>query len=280
MRREKTMKLAMCHYSLHRRWSKENWDIDRLTDEVAALGIEGIDYHAGLLGTQEGMVEKISAALERTGLALSGFSLSTNFNLPDPAEFDAHIEDTLSWMRIAEQLQAPACRVFGGGAERSDPQAVEEGLERVQRALKLLAPEAERMGLVLALENHGGLPCTGEEQVRMIQAVDSPGVRATVDVGNYMQGGQSGVEGTRIAAAYAAYVHVKDNKVLDTRDARGRTYESCTIGDGDVDIPACLRILQASGFDDFVALEYEGSEPEQTGIPRSVAYMKKVVAAL
>lgn len=274
------MKLAMCHYSLHRRWKEEEWDIDRLTDEVAALGIEGIDYHAGLLGTREGVVEVIAAALARTGLALSGFSLSTNFNLPDAAKFDAHIEDTLSWMRLAEELKAPACRIFGGSADRSDPRAVEEGLERVLRALRLLAPEAQRMGLVLALENHGGLPCTGQEQVQVIEAVGSPAVRATVDVGNYMQGGQSGVEGTRVAAPYAAYVHVKDNKVLDAADDRGRRYEACTIGDGVVEIPECLRILRAAGFDDFVALEYEGTEPEQTGVPRSVAYMKQVVAAL
>lgn len=274
------MKLAMCHYSLHRRWKDENWDIDRLTDEVAALGIEGIDYHVRLLGTQEGTVERISNALERTGLELSGFSLSTNFNLSDAGEFDAHIEDTLSWMRLAEELKAPACRVFGGGADRGDPQSVEEGLERVRRALRTLAPEAERMGLVLALENHGGLPCTGEEQVEVIESVNSPAVKATVDVGNYMQGGQSGVEGTRVAAKHAAYVHVKDNKVLDAPDERGRTYEACTIGDGAVEIPECLGILKAAGFDDFVALEYEGTESEETGVPRSVEYMKKVVAEL
>lgn len=274
------MRLAMCHYSLHRRWQEEGWDIDRLTDEVAALGIEGIDYHARLLGDRDAVVERIGAALERTGLVLSGLSMSNNFNLPDAAEFDAHLEDTLAWMRIAEQLQAPACRIFGGHADRSDPAAVEAGLERVLRALKALAPEAESMGLVLALENHGGLPCTGQEQVGLIEAVGSPGVRATVDVGNYMQGGQDPLAGTRVAARYAAYVHVKDNKRLDTPDERGRTYEACTIGDGDVDIPGCLGLLRDSGFDDFVALEYEGTEPEATGVPRSVEYMKGVVAAL
>ncbi len=274
------MRLALCHYSFHRRWKDENWDIDRLTDEVAALEIDGIDYHARLLGTQEGTVDRIRQALRRTGLTLAGFSLSTNFNLADSQAFDAHIEDTLSWMRLAETLQAPACRIFGGSADRRDPNAVEEGLKRVLHALKLLAPEAERMGLVLALENHGGLPCTGEEQVRVIETVNSPAVRATVDVGNYMQGGQDPVAGTQAAARYAAYVHVKDNRKLDAPDERGRMHQACTIGDGAVDIPACLKVLQTAGFDDFVALEYEGTEPEQTGVPRSVAYMKQVLADL
>jgi sugar phosphate isomerase/epimerase len=274
------MKLAMCHYSLHRRWKDEGWDVDRLTDEVQALDIEGIDYHVRLLGERDGVVDRIGAALERTGLTLSGLSMSNNFNLEDEAELEAHLADTLAWLRIAEQLRAPACRIFGGHADRSDPAAIEAGLERVLRALKTLAPEAESMGLVLALENHGGLPCTGAEQAQVIDEVDSPAVRATVDVGNYMQGGEDPVAATRIAAPYAAYVHVKDNRLLDEPNERGRTYEACTIGDGDVDIPQCLRLLKEAGFDDFVALEYEGTEPEATGVPRSVDYMKRVVADL
>lgn len=274
------MKLAMCHYSLHRRWKDEAWDVDRLTDEVQALGVEGIDYHVRLLGEPESAVERITAALERTGLTLSGLSMSNDFNLPDATEFDAHVEDTLQWLRIAEQLRAPACRIFGGHVDRSDPAAIDAGLERVLRALRSLAPEAEGMGLVLALENHGGLPCTAEEQVQVLEEVGSPAVRATVDVGNYMQGGQDPVAATRVAAGYAAYVHVKDNKTLDTPSERGRTYEACTIGDGAVDIPGCLRVLKSAGFDDYVALEYEGTEPEQTGVPRSVDYMRGVVADL
>ena len=52
------------------------------------------------------------------------------------------------------------------------------------------------------------------------------------------------------------------------------------IGEGDVDIPGCLKILQDTGYDGFVALEYEGEEDELTGVPKSVAYMKEVMAQL
>ena len=40
-------------------------------------------------------------------------------------------------------------------------------------------------------------------------------------------------------------------QVLDSPNDRGREYEACTIGDGAVDIPECLRIIKAAGFDDF-----------------------------
>ena len=274
------MKLAVCHYSYHRLWNEEKWSVDRLTDEVKARGVDGIDYHARLIGERETAVARISSALKRTGLELAGFSFSTNFNLPDDAVFDAHIEDTLAWMAVAAELKAPVCRVFGGGVKRDDPAAVEAGLTRVVKALRILAPKAEEKGLVLALENHGGLPCTGEEQVSVIETIGSPAIRATVDVGNYMQGGQEGVDGTRVAAGYAAYVHIKDNKRTGEVAANGRDFVSCTIGQGDVDIPECVKILDAAGYTGYLALEYEGQEDERTGVPASIAYMKEVVAAV
>lgn len=267
--------LAVCHYSLHRRWKNESWDVDQLTDAVKALGVEGIDYHAGLLGGRDGVVGKIRSAIARTGLILTGFSLSTNFNLDDDAAFDAHVEDTAAWLDVAAELKAPACRVFGGHVNRDDPADVDKGLARVVKALKVLAPRAERLGLILALENHGGLPCMGQEQVRVIEAVGSEAVRATVDVGNYMGCGQEPVEGTTIAAKYAAYVHIKDNKKTP-----GGGFEPCTVGQGDVDIPACMRILRDAGYTGYMVLEYEGPEDEKTGVPTSVRYMREALEAL
>ena len=138
--------------------------------------------------------------------------------------------------------------------------------------------EAEKRGLLLALENHGGLPCTGQEQVEVIKTINSAALRATVDVGNYMAGGQEGHVGAALAAPYCAYVHFKDNKkVPDASAPAGWNIEPCVLGEGDVDLAACLAAIRKVGFNGFVGLEYEGAESETTGVPRSVATMKKLV---
>jgi sugar phosphate isomerase/epimerase len=238
--------------------------------------VDGADFHAGLVGSVDGAAEAISKAMEGSSLVLSSLSLSTNFNQEDPAELRAQIDSAVKWLGVAADVKVPVSRVFGGHVgrdARKDPKNVEAGMARVKEALKELAPVAEEKGVVLALENHGGLPCRGEGQVEVIEAVGSPFLRATVDVGNYMGCPQEPVEGTTAAARYCAYVHLKDNRKLPDGGV-----EASVIGEGDVDIPACLKVLKDAGYDGFIALEYEAKEDELTAVPKSVAYMKSAIS--
>ena len=275
------MRKAICHYSFHRRWGEEKWTPDRLAAEVEALGIEGIDFHAGLLGDPSNAAGLIARAVGDHGLVLSGLSLSNNFNQDDPEAFRQQVEMVVTWMQVAAEAGAPVSRIFGGSLSResrTDPAARAGRRGRILEGLGAVVREAEKLGLLLALENHGGLPCTGEEQVDLIEAIGSPNLRATIDVGNYMQGGQEGHEGTRAAAEYAAYVHFKDyRKVPGEGTPWGWTVEACTVGEGDVDHRACIAALREAGYDGFIALEYEGTEDERTGVPRSVDFLNQVI---
>ena len=277
------MKKAICHYSFHRRCKAEGWTPLRLAEEVAALGVEGVDFHAGLLGGADAVAvapEQIRSAIAKTGRRLSGLSLSNNFNQADPHELRTQIETVKQWIGVGADLAAPVMRIFGGHLkDRYDPQACGEARQHVLDALREVVEVAEDRGVVLALENHGGMPCTGEEQVAVIQEVGSEHLRATVDVGNYMSCGQEGHIGTQIAAPFAAYVHFKDfHKVIDERALWGWQARPATVGQGDVDLPACLAALKAAGFDGFVALEYEGTDDEALGVPQSVEFMNDVMA--
>lgn len=272
---------AICHYSFHRRYVAEKWTPDRLAREVAALGVEGIDYHARLLGAMDGTAGLIQAAVANHGLTLSGMSFSTNFNRANMEEWQAEVETTKKWVAFSAGLKAPVSRIFGGnlsGEERKDPAARAAAWQRMIDGVAAVTTEAEKFGLVLALENHGGLPCTAREQVDAIRAIGSPCLRATIDFGNYMSGGEEGHVATALVAPYCAYVHVKDfKKVPDATKPWGWETQACAVGDGDVNLPACIEALNRSGYRGFVALEYEGPEDEATGVPRSVAKLKQLI---
>ncbi len=274
--------ISICHYSYHRTWEAKKWSCDDLVDAVAGLGVGAVDFHIRYLGDSSSAGQRVGDALGRSGLELSGLSMSNNFNQIDPTEFRREIDAVVEWMRVAAEVEAPVSRIFGGHcADRADSGALSDALTRVRGALEEVTREAEKLGVVLALENHGGLPCLGAEQVEVIDAIGSPHLRATVDIGNYMGCGQEGVDGTRIAAPRAAYVHVKDMEKVESSDTPwGWGIQSCTVGQGSVDVPGCLRGLAAAGYDGYVALEYEGPEDEAIGVPESVAYMKQVLEAM
>jgi len=275
------LRKSICHYSFHRRYVAENWEEVRLAREVKALGVEAVDYHVGFLGDPTTAADRVKSALEKTGVILSGISMSNDFNQKDSVEFRKQIDGVKTWLRVAAEIRAPVSRIFGGhlpADQRDNPALRAEAMSRVMDALREVVAEAEKLNVVLALENHGGLPCLGEEQVETIEMINSPCLKATIDIGNYMQGGQEAHVGVAVAAKHAAYVHLKDfSKVPDASLPWGWNIKATTIGEGDVDIPACIAALRAAGYDGFVALEYEGPEPEETAVPKSVAYMNQVL---
>ncbi|MGQ9631342.1 MAG: sugar phosphate isomerase/epimerase family protein [bacterium] len=274
------MKSSICHYSFHRTFAGERWSLERLVREVEALGVDGVDFHARFLPGPEEAPEAIKRALGNSRLQLSGLSFSNDFNADDPKAFRQQVDSVKAWIVAAAKSGAPVSRIFGGHIkDRRDPKALKGGMQRVLDALGEVVPVAEENGLVLAIENHGGLPCTGEEQVEVIEEIGSKCLRATIDVGNYLQGGQEAEEGTRLAAKYCAYVHFKDfKKVPDASQPQGYRLEATTVGRGDVNHRACLRELRRAGYDGFIALEYEGPEDERVGVPESVKFMKDAMA--
>jgi len=235
-----------------------------------------VDFHQRLTGDPATARERIARALQHSGLALSGISLANNYNQAEAGAVDEQLDASRLWIDIAADLNTPVCRVFGGGRS-DDPRDVQ--FDRTVDALRRIAEYAAKRDVQLALENHGGIPLTGEEQVAMIDAVGSDFLSATIDVGNYLHGGQEGVDGTRVAAARCRYVHFKDfMKIPSDEKPWGWAVRACTVGVGEVDHEACLAELHEAGYRGWVALEYEGRADERIGVEESIYFMNRVLA--
>ena len=274
------MKIAVCHYSYHRTWEAEAWDCAKLAGVVKELEVEGIDFHVRYLDRSRDTHRKIKSILAAAELELSGISLSNDFNQEDPSELRRQIDTVKYWLAFAADAGAPVSRVFGGHLKnRNDEKAFARGMDLILKGLEAVTREAEKRAVVLALENHGGLPCRAEDQVATIERIGSPHLRATIDVGNYLQCGQEPSVATRIAGPHAAYVHFKDfTKRKDGGSATGYALQGCVVGEGVVDHEACVAALEECGYQGFLALEYEGREDERDGVWRSVARMKSILS--
>lgn len=274
------MQSAICHYSYHRVWERDRWNPARLAQEARRAGAAGFDVHVRLLGDIAAARGSVRKALVDSGLALSAVAFSNDFSLGEATALQQQLHNVEEWLLFAADMGASTARIFGGFLRDTDsPQCREAISRRIVDYLGRAARQAEKAGIVLALENHGRLPCSAEEQVGMIEAVSSPWLRATLDLGNYPQAGQDCTVATAVAAKYAAYVHVKDyRRQPDSGTPWGWSPKSCVVGTGEADIAACLDVLRDAGYEGFVALEHEmpdGDEIED--VARSMECLNRLL---
>jgi sugar phosphate isomerase/epimerase len=113
---------------------------------------------------------------------------------------------------------------------------------------------------VLGLENHWGLGLTPEGVLRIVNAVNSPWLRVTLDTGNFLE---DPYDRLALLAPQAAFVQAK------TYHGGGIWYTL------DLDYPRIAAILRPHQYRGFISLEFEGSEDYRTAIPKSLAVLRE-----
>jgi sugar phosphate isomerase/epimerase len=115
-----------------------------------------------------------------------------------------------------------------------------------------LADYAAARGIILALEIHGDLMATGPQAVALVREIARPNVRINYDTANCTYyGGVKAEDDIAAVTPYLAHVHIKD--------AGGglREWNFPPVGQGRVDFPRVLRILEDGGYTGPLSVEIE-----------------------
>ena len=168
----------------------------------------------------------------------------------------------------------------GSDRWRRDPPLAEQ-LDRMVAALTPLAQAAASEGVVLALENHADY--RGHEVAAIIRRVNSPGLGARLDTGNAYAVIEEPEEATAALASYTVATHIKDLFVRPKHQGL-LSLVGCAIGEGDVNVAACVALLAAQAPDPanlILCLEIE--PPHGTDLwpmaQQSVAWVREHLAA-
>ena len=131
----------------------------------------------------------------------------------------------------------------------------ERGRDNVVELLKDCAPEAEKAGVVYAVENVGqALAHTADHLLEICARVDSPACQVYYDVGNATARGADVPADMRELGDRIVMLHVKDRGVTD--EGKGRV---AIIGEGTVDWPGVLQAAKDIGYDGYLTLEVPGT---------------------
>ena len=141
----------------------------------------------------------------------------------------------------------------------TDDQAVAWAVETLKRC----ADEAGRKGLILGLEDDGGITTTAERTVEIVKKADSPWTGVTLDVGNFVDNAYRQIE---LCAPLATNVHFKSHVQVD-----GRRQPA--------DWPRILGILRKAGYRGYLALEYESGGNPRVEVPQLITRMRELTGA-
>ena len=259
-------------------------DIPTCIDHAARMGFDGFEILQRQLFTPEStpdnaQLQKIKRHAFLNGLDLMGYSTHQGFLSPDQAKRDAQIKHTIDCIEQAYALGIPTMRVNSGTwgtskdfddlmAKRGVEQPVEGYTEEdaykwVIDSYQKILPTAEKCGVVLGLENHWGLGVTPEGVKRVVDTINSPWLKVTLDTGNFLED------------PYDRLVKLAKDTVL----LQAKTY----FGGGvwytlDLDYPRIAKIMKEAGFTGYISLEFEGKEDPLTAIPKSLALLRNAFA--
>jgi len=258
------MKIGCCAYSYREYLLSDEMSLEEFVDNAADLGVEGVELTAYYFPTTD---REYLNSLKRhclvRGVDVSGAAVGSKLTLADDSERAAEIQMVKDWLGHAVALGAPELRVFAGVTP--DGHTDEEAFEWAVAALRECVPVAAENGVVMALENHGGITTTSAQVIRLIEAVDSEWLRVNLDTGNYgLDPDVDPYEGMRRVADLSVTAHHK----VSMKTPQGQV---------PVDVARVVKVLSEAGYRGYLNLEFEEDEDAKVGVPRAIAEMKQAL---
>jgi sugar phosphate isomerase/epimerase len=251
---------AVCAYSFRKGLQDKSFTYEDLISMAADLGIDGIDLTTYWLpDTSDQTLFGLKRLAYRSGVALYTIGIRARMAQPTAELQAAEVETVRKWLDVAEKLGASHMRIFGGAVPKgaTEDQAVAWAVETLKRA----AGEAGKKGIILGVEDDGGITTNADRTVEIVKKADSPWVGINLDIGNFPDDGYRQIE---MCAPYATNVHFKAEVHVAKKGEP-------------TDMGRVLGLLEKAAYRGYLALEYEAAGDPLVEVPKLIAQMRQAM---
>ncbi len=258
------LKLSLAAYSFNKQLNltKPTMTLFDFIDLAAELPVDAVELTSYYWAEQtDEYLEKLKAHAEKKKLAVSGVPVGNNFCVKDEKKYRAEIQKVKDWTARAAKIGAKTVRIFAGNLEKGD--TLEEAQKRVVAAMNECCEVAEKLGVYLALENHGGITDTPEHLLDLVKPVKSPALGVNIDTGNF-----------HTADPYADIAKIAPYGVVSqvkTEVFPGNKKQ-------EADLAKVIKILKDANFHGYVALEYEAAGDPKVAVPKYVKELRTLIS--
>ena len=258
------------------------WSFEQTVAQAAANGYQALEVRMldGQIIPSNLSAERrrqMKVVLQQYNIRIIGLGLSTRFSSPDPAERQANVDELRRYLELANELEAPMVRTFGGNV--IDGQTIDQTIDWVAQGLLAGVATAEAQGVTIVLETHDAF-CRGAEVARVLAQVDSPHVAAVWDIHHPYRMGESIDETWRLIGSRVKHVHIKDG----IKRADG-SWQLVLLGKGELPCQATIKLLYDKGYRGYLSAEWEKKwhpeiEEPEVAMPQHAQIMRQWVAQL
>ena len=254
-------------------------------DAIEFIDIAGApDFEA-----QKAYAQQIRAEADRVGIPINAYTIGASLYQGSAEKDQAEVERLKKQLEIAKILGAKVMRhdccykLEKTGKARS----FDLMLPTIAANARAVTEHAETLGIQTCTENHGYIAQDSDRVERLFNAVAHDNFGLLVDIGNFLCADENPAIAVSRVAPYAVHVHAKDmlvrSKPFGQRSfpTRACNYLMGTVvGEGDVPVEQCLRILKQAGYDGYVSIEFEGSGDCLEGIERGLKNLRTYLEAI
>lgn len=241
------MKLSPC---IEWQFAEEHPEMPDRIRAAKAAGFELAEYHLW----RDKDVDAVAAALEETGVKLTGICVDPRRSIVDPAQHEEFLTAVSESLVAAKKLGSPPMIVASGFTREGV--SAEEHFETAVSALKQAAALAEAADVILVIEplndrvEHPGMYLVSTTLgLDLIEAVGSPKLRLLYDVYH------SATMGEDMEQVLEGRMHLVHH--VQVADMPGRNEP----GTATLDWPAIIATLRRLGYEGSLGLEYRPTMP-------------------
>jgi sugar phosphate isomerase/epimerase len=258
------------------------------------LGGDGLELYDGFLASFEpAYLREVRALAESLGLPIVLMCTSSDFTTTDHDVWQKSVDRQLDVMRASATLGVRYCRILSGQARPEI--GVQQGVDLAVRGIEAVLPEAEKLDLSLAMENHykdgywqyPEFAMPPEIFYQIIDRIDHPRFGVQYDPSNAVVAGADPVAVLRRVLDRVVTMHASDRRM-----AEGHTLDELKqadgsfgysphllhgeVGTGLIDYDTIFDLLAGRGYDGWVSIEDGMNGMDE--MRRSVDYLRRQIA--
>ncbi len=232
-------------------------DLIRIAVETGIDGLEMTVYW--LPSTADDYLASLRRLAYKNGVDIYGIGTRVQLANPAGGVRDKHLADLRQWVDVAQKLGASYIRVFAN--QRPSGATLEQAIGFAAETLKTGAEYAGARGIVLGLEDDGGITEFAKETIEIIRQAASPWAGMNLDTGNLRP--PKVYDQIEMSIPYAVGTHIKPTVALD--DGSGRA---------PVDFDRMYGMFAKQGYRGYMGLEHDAADPAE--VPRYLRQMKEM----